>query len=193
MNNIVCDFIKTEDLVLDEEELTKRLQVPNPLSNETIRNCIEKVLDACKPMYCYAKTSVLIKDDECEFEFMRVKSVSLTRALKGCKSAYVLALTLGIDTDRLITSLGVTSKAHSFIADAVASAIAESAMEYVCSQLQAHTLVQRFSAGYGDFVLSNQEKILDYLKADKLLGIKLGTSYIMTPRKSVTAIIGVRE
>lgn len=193
MNNIVCDFIKTEDLVLGEEELAKRLQSPNPLENETIRNCIEKVLDVCKPRYCYAKTSVLIKDADCEFEFMRVNSVSLAKALKGCGSAYVLALTLGIEADRLITSLGVTSKADSFIADAVASAIAESAVEYVCSHLEAHTLAQRFSAGYGDFVLSNQEKILNYLKADKLLGIKLGTSCIMTPRKSVTAIIGVKE
>ncbi len=193
MDNIVCHFIKSEDLVLDEEELAKRLQIPNPMENETIRNCIGRVLDACKPRYCCAKTSVLLKDDVCEFDFMKVKSVSLARALKGCTSAYVLALTLGIEADRLIASLGVTSKADSFIADAVASAVAESAVEFVCSHLDAHTLAQRFSAGYGDFVLSNQERILNYLKADKLLGIKLGTSCIMTPRKSVTSIIGVKE
>lgn len=193
MNNIVCDFIKTEDLVLDEEELAKRLQLPKPLENETIRNCIGRVFGACKPRYCCAKTSVLLKDAVCEFDFMKVKSVSLARALKGCSSAYVMALTLGIETDRLITSLGITSKADSFIADAVASAVAESAADFVCSQLDAQVLAQRFSAGYGDFVLSNQEKILNYLKADRLLGIKLGTSCIMTPRKSVTAIIGVKE
>lgn len=123
---------------------------------------------------------------------MTVDSVSLARALTGCSGAYVVAFTLGIEADRLIHKLGITSGADAFIADAVSSALAEAGMEYVCASLTGN-LAERFSVGYGDFVLSNQRKILEYLSADKLLGIKLSESCIMTPRKSVTAIIGVKD
>ena len=192
MNNIVCEFVNPKDLVLDEAELAKRLQTPYPSEDKKVYDCTERILNACKPRYCYAKTSVLLNDEECDLGFMRVKSVSLARFLKGCKGAYVLAFTLGIEADRLINTLGITSKAESFITDAVSSALAEAGMEYVCALLEGE-LTGRFSAGYGDFVLSNQSKILDYLNADKLLGIKLSESCIMTPRKSVTAIIGVKN
>lgn len=192
MNNIVCNFINPQELVLDESELAKRLGSPNPLDDEQINNCIQHLKDVCKPRYCCAKTSVLVNKNKCVFDFMSVDSVSLARALKGCKSAYIVAFTLGIEADRLIHKLGITSGADAFIADAVSSALAEAGMEYVCASLEGE-LLERFSVGYGDFVLSNQVKILDYLNADKLLGIKLSESCIMTPRKSVTAIIGVKN
>ncbi len=192
VNNIVCDFIDPKDLVLDTEELSKRLRTPNPMGDETIKNCTERILNTCKPRYCYVKTSVLANDKGCIFDFMTAESLSIRKALSGCGSAYVVAVTLGIETDRLITSLAVTSKAQSFIADAVASALAESAVQHV-TNLLGENLAMRFSPGYGDFVLSYQQKILDYLKADKLLGIKLSSTYIMTPRKTVTALIGVNE
>ena len=190
MNSIVCDFINPDKLVLDERELSKRLGSPNPMQEKNICDCIRRLKDVCKPRYCCAKTSVLLNESECAFDFMTVHSVSLSRALKGCKSAYVVAFTLGIEADRLIHKLGITSGADAFIADAVSSALAEAGMGYVCESLEG-SLAERFSVGYGDFVLSNQAKILDYLSADKLLGIKLSESCIMTPRKSVTAIIGV--
>ncbi len=180
------------DLTLDTDELSKRLNTPNPLEDETIKNCIERIFNIFKPRYCYAKTSVFPNDKGCTFDFMSADSVSIAKALSGCRSAYVVAVTLGIEVDRIITSLAVTSKAQSFIADAVASALAESAVQYV-TNLLGENLAMRFSPGYGDFVLSYQEKILDYLKADKLLGIKLSSSYIMTPRKTVTALIGVND
>lgn len=192
MNGIVCDFINPDKLVLDESELAKRLGSPNPMQEKNICDCIRRLKDVCKPRYCCAKTSVLVNNANCKFDFMTVNSVSLSRALKGCKSAYVVAFTLGIEADRLIHKLGITSGADAFIADAVSSALAEAGMEYVCASLTGN-LAERFSVGYGDFVLSNQRKILEYLSADKLLGIKLSESCIMTPRKSVTAIIGVKD
>ena len=180
------------DLVLDNTELSKRLGVPNPMENKIVCDCILHLKDVCKPRYCCAKTSVLVNDSKCVFDFMTVNSVSLARALSLCRNAYIVAFTLGIEADRLINTLGITSKADAFVADAVSSALAEAGMEYVCASLKG-SLAERFSVGYGDFVLANQAKILGYLSADKLLGIKLSESCIMTPRKSVTAIIGVKD
>ncbi len=190
VNNIICEGINPRDLVLDEAELVARLKTPNPLEDKVIYECLEKLLNTSRPRCCYAKTSVLLNEKGCVLDFMTVDSVSLKRALNGCKYAYVTAVTLGLEVDRLIATLSVTNKAEAFITDAVASALAESAMDYV-NGLFSNTN-ERFSVGYGDFVLSNQTKILDYLKADKHLGIKISQKFIMTPRKSVTAIIGVR-
>ena len=194
MNNIICETIDVRDLTLDTTELSGRLRTPAPLDSEVIRDCIARVSEVCRPRYCYAKTSVSADVlGECQLDFMAINSVSLAKALADCSSAYVAAVTLGIEVDRLIARLAITSKAKSFIADGVASALAEAAMEQVNGLLPSQCLKERYSVGYGDFVLSYQAHVLDFLKADKLLGIKLSESYIMTPRKSVTAVIGVKK
>jgi cobalamin-dependent methionine synthase I len=51
----------------------------------------------------------------------------------------------------------------------------------------------RYSPGYGDLSLSFQPVLLNELNAAKLLGITLTDSYLMIPRKSISAIIGVKE
>ena len=74
----------------------------------------------------------------------------------------------------------------------MASAYAEAAMDYLNALLESHEqLTGRFSPGFGDFELKWQRDVLDFLRADNLIGIKLGKNYVMTPRKSVTAIMGV--
>ena len=49
----------------------------------------------------------------------------------------------------------------------------------------------RFSPGYGDLPLSVQPTVLAALDAQRRLGITLSSSLLMTPTKSVTAIIGM--
>jgi len=103
-----------------------------------------------------------------------------------------MGLTLGYEVDRLILSTGVVSPAKGFILDAVASAYAEALADYVSTFLQKDKKLRaRYSPGYGDLSLDIQAAVLNALNADKILGIKLGTNFLMTPRKSVTAIQGV--
>ena len=47
--------------------------------------------------------------------------------------------------------------------------------------------------GYGDMPLSYQPEILKALNADYTLGITLNNSLLMTPMKSITAIMGIKE
>ena len=48
----------------------------------------------------------------------------------------------------------------------------------------------RFSPGYGDLPLEFQKDIFRLLECPRRIGISLGESLLMTPSKSVTAIIG---
>lgn len=195
MNTLVCGCFFAGDIVIDERELSARLGMPNPFDDMTVKNLTQQIMEFCVPRFCYKKTSALLSGNaRCVLDFGTINSVSLCRALGGSDSAFVTALTLGIEVDRFIAKLSVTSKANAFVADAVASSVAEAAMDTLNKILAAdNRLAERFSAGYGDFVLSYQKDILSFLDADKNIGIKLGANYIMTPRKSVTSVIGIME
>ena len=52
-------------------------------------------------------------------------------------------------------------------------------------------LNRRFSPGYGDLPIETQAKFLAVTDATKRVGINLSDSFLMIPRKSVTAIIGL--
>lgn len=52
-------------------------------------------------------------------------------------------------------------------------------------------LKPRFSPGYGDWQLEDQQKILQLLNCEKKIGLTLTDGYMLTPVKSVTAVIGL--
>ena len=85
----------------------------------------------------------------------------------------------------------------SVIYDAVASVVVDKGLSYIISEINTlikkenkQVLKKRFSAGYGDFDLSNQKKIYDLLHL-KDLGVKLSKNFLLTPEKSVTAVTGI--
>ena len=49
----------------------------------------------------------------------------------------------------------------------------------------------RFSPGYGDFSILYQKDVLRMLDAPKKIGLTMTDGYMLTPTKSVTAIIGI--
>ena len=53
-------------------------------------------------------------------------------------------------------------------------------------------LAPRFSPGYGDLPLEIQSDIFRVLNCSTKIGLTLNKSLLMTPTKSVTAIIGIR-
>ena len=51
----------------------------------------------------------------------------------------------------------------------------------------------RFSPGYGDFSITYQKELLQVLDAAKKIGLTMTESYMLTPVKSVTAVIGISK
>ena len=51
----------------------------------------------------------------------------------------------------------------------------------------------RFSPGYGDFPLEVQRDFERILEMPKTIGVTLSDSLLMTPTKSITAVIGLSE
>ena len=195
INQITSGKIQSDKIKINERELALRLKTEVGFENEMIKECKEELLKAVECKYAYTEVPVnLSENNYVNLYFCQTKSKDLYKNLKGCKSACVFAITLGIGVDRLLSKLNVVSQSKYFITDAIASALAESLCDYVNQMIGENKKTKRrFSAGYGDLSLEIQKDILNVLLADKTLGITLNESLLMTPVKSITAIMGVIE
>ncbi len=128
------------------------------------------------------------------FDFCEMESESLRKNLEGCKNAFVFAATSGSAVDRLILRRTKLSAADGFITDCIASSGIEVFCDFINDEMKkGRTLKPRFSPGYGDVSLCCQSEILSYLDAYRKIGITLTEAYLMSPIKSVTAIVGILE
>ncbi|SCZ81521.1 hypothetical protein [Acidaminobacter hydrogenoformans] len=117
----------------------------------------------------------------------------IAKLLAPCDTVYLMACTLGPQAERLITLKSHLSPTAGLIADACASALTEAWCDKCEAEIRsrAGNLTFRYSPGYGDLSLKIQKPILEALVAHKRIGLSLSDSYLLTPRKSVVAILGV--
>ncbi len=195
INPITTGKIQVDKISIDERELSLRLKTEIGFENDIINKCKEELLKAVECKYAYTKIPVALSEKSyVNLDFCQTKSKDLCKNLKSCNYAYIFAVTLGIGVDRLLAKLNVVSGAKHFVTDALASALAESLCDYVNQMISENKNTKpRFSPGYGDLPLEIQNDILRVLSADKTLGITLNDSLLMTPVKSITAIMGVVE
>ena len=119
------------------------------------------------------------------------------KMLAACDTALLLVCTLGMEFERRLRALEKRDMGEAVILDACGSAWVESgcdrAEREIAGRFAGRFLTDRFSPGYGDLPLALQPEVLAALNAEKLLGIHVGESFLMTPSKSVTAVIGVSD
>ena len=125
-----------------------------------------------------------------------IRSKNLCKNLKDCKQAIVFCATLGSSVDLLIKRYSVSDMAKAVIFQACAAAFLE---EY-CDKMQEQIadglekglyLRPRFSPGYGDFSVLHQKELLQMTDASKQIGLSMTDGYMLTPSKSITAVIGI--
>ena len=156
---------------------------------------------------CYDKLSYKVAysffpvrevDDGIDLGFARSGSRDLIKALDGCDSIILFAATLGLEIDRAINKYGRISPSLAVCLQAIGAERIESLCDAFCEMMKAQhrglskVLMPRFSAGYGDIPLSLQKDIFRALCCEKNLGLTLNDSLLMSPTKSVTAMIGIK-
>ncbi len=186
---------KAESVEINKNELAQRLKVERGYTNDVIESCKRSLLGIINYKCVYIRTNVdLSGGNVCDFGFMKAYSKNLYKNLHGCSEAFVMALTAGIAVDRELAKLKITSQAEYFITDAAASAAIDSFCDYACNIMgDGLDCAVRFSPGYGDLSLTLQKPLLERLNAQSLLGISLSPSYLMTPMKSITAVMGIKN
>ena len=124
---------------------------------------------------------------------------AIARHLKGCDRCLLLAVTLGFAVDRLISTSGQSSPYRALLFDGCATAAVEDLADHATERAQQllldtpHSVTPRFSPGYGDLPLALQPQLLELLNARRELGLTVSSSLLLSPIKSVTALIGIKK
>jgi len=180
-------------ILINDNELSARLgRICSHTDPELSRVC-ETLIQTAEPRYAATRVELnWVGEYTVDLGFGEVTSVALTKNLHGCRECFVLVVTLGAAVDRLLSRIAVASAAEAYIYDAVASALTEAAVEVAVAELSAGTPCRvRFSPGYSDFSIEHQGALLAHLGAPEHLGVCLGEGYLMTPKKTVSAVMGI--
>ena len=157
--------------------------------------CLALCQNSLTPRACYAVYPIARKEETLDLGFASVQSSALRRNLAGCDEMILFAATIGLEMDRLIARYARLSPARSVMLQAIGT----ERIETLCDTLeemwiaQGYQLRPRFSPGYGDLPLDLQTRIFEALDCSRRIGVSLNESLLMSPSKSVTAIVGVGE
>lgn len=188
----------TDDISISEKEYKRYMGVGNGKADTGL----ERMIDECRAELCrvikirgcYRLCDVDASDENgVNLGFIHPDSRDLSKNLRVCRRAVVFAVTIGVEADRLISKYNAISPSRAVAADAVASAAVEAATERLCADLKIKygNMRPRFSPGYGDFPLSYQPYICEFLDCGRKAGIRLTESFMLVPVKTTTAIAGI--
>lgn len=126
-------------------------------------------------------------------------SDDLKRNLRESEGVIILAATIGAGIDRLIRRYERTEPATGLLLQGIGAERVETLVDTFneevsrCAQKLGLKALPRYSPGYGDLAITVQPALLRLVDAERRLGITLSASYLMSPSKSVTAIIGISK
>lgn len=145
----------------------------------------EKIL----PSVCFCELPFSADGDLCRLGGLSFRSADLAAHLSGFSRVVIFAATVGIESDRLIIRYGRLVPSRGIMLSAVADERIEALCDVFCADIGAKSA--RFSPGYGDLPLEIQKDIFGILNCPKNIGLTLNGSLLMSPSKSVTAIVGI--
>jgi len=130
---------------------------------------------------------------------LQTDSAALARRLAGCEKAVVFAATVGLGIDRFIERNAGVATAKAVLFQAIGAERIERLCDSFCEDLEreygarGYKVTSRFSPGYGDLPMTLQKTIFTQLDCARKIGLTLTDSLLMTPTKSVTAIVGLQK
>lgn len=167
--------------------------------DEIVARAAQSVYKSISPRVCYIYLPLEINQSKIKAGDMCFESQSLAKRLYGCHKVCIFAATVGSEVDRIIRASSAVSSALGLAADASGTAAVEEVCDELCRRLEKEAnehgecTTSRFSAGYGDLSVEYQKDILNLLDTKKHIGVGLSLGGMMTPTKSVTAILGIKN
>ena len=189
----MVEIVTYDNLPFNEREILRYAGI----KDSTLE--IKSIVELCKGevsglsyKVCYLELPLKECADGVIIGERKINSLALLKNLKGLKRALVVVASVGLEMDRLIARYSHLSPMHGLIMHAVGVERVESLMDHFVNEYK-EPLRPRFSPGFGDFDIKNQEILLSLVNASKNVGVSLSDSFIMSPSKSVSAIIGIKE
>lgn len=195
--------LRLEDLgeiPFDEKEILRYAMLPSfaPKPEELpLKECLEAAKGAAKCRAVWRRYPLRRNGEELDLGFARTDTRDLRQHLEGCSEILLFACTAGAEMDRRIARAKLLSPARGLLMHAIGAQQVEGGCDRLCQKLAElfpdRQLTDRFSPGYGDLPLAMQRDVMEALDCGRTVGITLTDSLLMTPSKSVTAIIGMKE
>ena len=170
--------------------------VPNENIALLLEECLEEAKQVANGKVCYC---TLPKEEFYRLAPSATQSESLQKYLWDCNDVVLFAATIGIEIDGLIRRYASIAPVKSLFFQALGAERIEClcdvfSYDYSEKELPCNKLLKaRRSPGYGDFALTSQKEFFQILQPEKYLGVTLTNSFMMSPTKSVTAIIGIQS
>ena len=166
---------------------------PDAQVRALVTDCAAEALPVLSYRVCYCTVDVTVEGDMVTFPFATVNSHSLARHLDGCHGVVLFGATVGLELDRLLFRAGHMSPAKAVCLQAVGAERVEALCDCFEKDMQQAygSIRSRFSPGYGDLPLEFQKDLFRVLDCQRTIGLTLNESMLMSPSKSVTALIGV--
>lgn len=203
-------MVETYDIAsIDRREVLRylgyRRQELSPELASRIDEGIRRCLSVARPMGSWRIFEVEGRGEEADgvpWVSLRgtalvLRGSSMRRHMAGAVAAGVMAVTVGMGVERELRRLSLTDAVGELVLDAAATALVEEAADACEASVDAAgsrrglRANRRFSPGYGDMPLDTQPVLLASLDAQRRLGITLSDTLLMTPTKSVTAVLGL--
>ena len=162
-----------------------------------ISSCLEKLESVCDARHVVLQMPCTVTENNVTMDMIEIKSSGLAVHLFNCTHVFIFAATLGAAVDRLIAQRSKIDSAEALCLQACAVAKIENFCDGIEHDLshdnEQHGLFlrPRFSPGYCDFDIKHQKDILQILQAHKRIGVSETNTHMLTPMKSVTALVGI--
>ena len=182
---------------IDRREILRYLRTDT--ADETLERELNEALKEALPVLsyrlCYAEFAFGMGQGEIDLGFARIASRDLAKNLAGCTHVVVFAATLGVGIDRLIARYSSLSPVRALCLQAIGAERIEAMCDCFCTDLRYASMGgrvhARFSPGYGDLPLDFQRQIFRALDPPRRIGLTLNESLLMSPTKSVSALVGI--
>ncbi len=185
-----------QDIPYDDREILRyaRADGRDEATLKILEECKVECANSFEYKVCYDVFPILRNGDVLELGSIKTDSQNLKKCLEGCSSAIVFVASVGFKIDRLIKKYSLLSPLKSLIFSAIGSERAESLTEAFFKETASTKKCRpRFSPGFGDLPLSLQGSIFTALNVTKNIEVTLNDSMLMSPSKSVSAIIGILD
>lgn len=151
--------------------------------------CEREIIAKSSPKYLYVERDLPFE------EIMQGEDIK--NHLDGCEKAIVMCATLGAEIDKIIRINQISDMAKAVVLDSFASVAIEQVCakfdELIAEKYEGYFQTFRFSPGYGDYPIELQKSVLSMLDAPRKIGLATNENSLLTPTKSVTAVMGLSK
>lgn len=193
------------EINIDENEVLRYLGYKGQKIEEElllkIRDTIEegKKLFAPKVIYKEYPINILENGVEVIGTTLVLEGNDIKKLLIGSNRCILMAATIGNYIEKKIRLYERIDLTRGMILDSVSTTAVEDLCDKVCDLIEKdiiedfEELTFRYSPGYGDLNLNIQKNFIEVLDATRKIGVNVSEHMLLFPRKSVTAIVGIRK